>query len=96
MKTEEEVKEKKPSNRVYLSYLAERIASERPSADIILKTLIDTEERGYGRGYIARTKDSSKFKEFQRKKREESWSSVKDRIDDLCHKGEAVINPNEA
>jgi len=96
MKTEE-VTEKVQSNRKYLSYVAERISTERPSTEIILQTLADIDERGYGRGYVARTRDSSKFKDFQRRKRDESWSSVKDRIDDMCHKGEeVVINPNEA
>lgn len=97
MKTEEKAKaEKKPTNRAYLSYVAERIASERPSVEMITQTLADIDERGYGRGYVARTRDSSKFKDFQRRKRDESWSSIKDFIDDSCHKGEeAVINPNE-
>jgi len=98
MKTEEKATlEKEPTNREYLTYVAERIASERPSSKIILQTLIDIDERGDNRGYRKRTKDSSRFKEFQRKRRDESWNGCKDYIDDMCHKGEeAVINPNEA
>jgi hypothetical protein len=78
--------QRKQTNKEYLSYIADRIASERPSGELIFKTLTDIDERAYGRGYRARITDSAKFREWKQKKREESWNSVKDHLDDCVHK----------
>jgi hypothetical protein len=78
--------EKKQTNRMYLALIADRIASERPSADIILNTLIAMEERGYGRGYQARIADGAKFREKQLERRTASWSTIKNDIEDKCSK----------
>lgn len=86
--------ERRQTNREYLSMIADRISSERPSKEIILNTLISLEERGYGRGYRARITDSAKFKEGQDKRRLISWHGVKDHLDDLCSK-QVPVNTNE-
>jgi hypothetical protein len=91
-----ETKEKRQTNREYLSMIADRISSERPVKEIILNTLIDIEERGYGRGYRARIADGAKFRDAQTKRREESWNSVKDNIDDKVHSVQPeVINQQD-
>jgi hypothetical protein len=79
-------KEKKPDNMTYLRLLADRFVSERPSSDIIINTFTDIHARGYNRGYQTRLADGAKFKEWQTKRRTESWNGVKDHIDNLVHK----------
>jgi hypothetical protein len=87
MKTEP-VKEKVKTNREYLMFIADRIASERPSAEIIYNTLVGIDERGVGRGYKMRIADGRKFKEKQLQRRTESFNAIKDNMDNLTHKGE--------
>jgi hypothetical protein len=92
MKTEEP-KERVKTNKEYLSYIADRIASERPNAEIILNTLVGIDERGVGRGYKMRIADGRKFKEKQLQRRTESFNAIKDNMDNLTHKGEVTNEP---
>jgi hypothetical protein len=86
--------EEEKTNREYLSFIADRIFTERPSAEIILKTMIDMEERGYARGYTASFMDRRKFKDAQNTRRTSSWNNVKDAISDKCSKAVEVTNEN--
>ena len=84
------------TRREFLTYIAERIASERPNATIILNELIEADVVGYGRGYTQRTTDSRKFKEAQENRRKTSLNTIKDNISDKCSKAVEVTNePNE-
>lgn len=87
-----ETEQKPQTNRTYLSYLADRIASERPSSETILNTLIDMEEKGYSRGYKAAFADRKKFKEAQENRRKTSLNTIKDNISDRCSKAVEVTN----
>jgi hypothetical protein len=74
------------TRKEYLAFIADRIVSERPSAGIILNTMISIEEKGYGRGYNARVSDSRKFRDRQTERRTLSWNTIKDMISDNCSK----------
>ena len=82
------------TRREFLSYIAERIASERPNATIILNELIEADSVGYGRGYDRRTTDSRKFKDAQDKRRSSSWNTVRDAISDKFSKA-TIENTNQ-
>ena len=84
--------EKVKTNREYLSFIADRIFTEHSSAEVILNTMIDMEERGYARGYKACFADRRKFKEAQETRRKTSWNSCKDAISDKCSKAVEVTN----
>ena len=83
---------KTQTNREYLAYMADRIFAERPSAEVILNTMIDMEERGYARGYKACFADRRKFKEAQETRRKTSYNTIKDNISDKCSKAVEVTN----
>jgi hypothetical protein len=88
------MEKKTQTNREYLSYIADRIFTEHSSAEVILNTMIDMEERGYARGYRACFADRRKFKDAQNARRTASWNTVKDAISDKCSKA-TIENNNE-
>jgi hypothetical protein len=85
---------KKPENTTYLTALADRIANERPSAQILYNTFLDIFETGFNKGYAKRLDDGTKFKRWSKDRQENSWNSCKDHISDLCSK-QVPINTNE-
>jgi hypothetical protein len=90
-----EQKDKKPDNATYLTLLADRMATGRPSAKIIYNTFLEIFEKGFNRGYEKRLSDGAIFKRWRKEKQEASWNSVKDNISDLCSKQVPVNNEKE-
>jgi hypothetical protein len=87
--------DKKPENITYLTLLADRIASERPSGKIIYNTFLEIFEKGFNRGYEKRLADGATFKRWRKEKQDASWNSVKDNLSDLCSKQVPINNEKE-
>ena len=90
-----EQKNKKPENTTYLTCLSERIATERPSAQILYNTFLDIFETGFNKGYAKRLEDGAKFKRWSKDRQNASWDGVKTHISDLCSKQCNNINEPE-
>lgn len=85
---------KKPENTTYLTMLADRIAQERPSAQIMYNTFLDIFEKGFNKGYAKRLEDGAKFRRLRKDRQDASWNGVKDNLSDMCSKQVAITNEN--
>jgi hypothetical protein len=83
-----EVKERRKhlfKHRDYLNGVATSIFEIQPTKQEIFNTLLNMYQPIWSEGYITRLEDSIYFRDRRNTRREESWNSVKDQLDDLIH-----------
>jgi len=84
---ETEMKKRKHAFRHqdYILSVADKVHKIIPTKQILINTFVDVYKTAFTEGYLTRLSDSVWFRDKQNERREASWNSIRDHLEEIIH-----------